>query len=195
MCQSAIADRGRPGKAAGRRRAGSFSQVGGCMRLKDRVAIVTGGSQGIGEAIARRFAAEGAKVAILNRDQKKAAAVVVSIREAGGEALAVQADIGRVGQIEAAVTNVVDAYGTVHILVNNAGLYLMSRLGETTEATFDAMIDTNLKAVFFLCQSVLPLFERQGHGKILNIGSIFGNDGYPQLSGLLRHQGGDRAAD
>jgi NAD(P)-dependent dehydrogenase (short-subunit alcohol dehydrogenase family) len=149
------------------------------MRLKDRVAIVTGGSQGIGEAIARRFAAEGAKVAILNRDQKKAAAVIASIRQAGGEALAVQADIGRVGQIEAAVTHVVNEYGTVHILVNNAGLYLMSRLGKTTEATFDAMIDTNLKAVFFLCQSVLPVFERQGRGKIINIGSIFGHDGYP----------------
>jgi NAD(P)-dependent dehydrogenase (short-subunit alcohol dehydrogenase family) len=149
------------------------------MRLKDRVAIVTGGSQGIGESIARRYAAEGAMVAILNRDQKKAATVVASIREAGGEALAVQVDIGRVAQIEAAVTSVVHAYGTVHILVNNAGLYLMSRLGETTEATFDAMIDTNLKAPFFVCQSVLPVFERQGHGKIINIGSIFGHDGYP----------------
>jgi NAD(P)-dependent dehydrogenase (short-subunit alcohol dehydrogenase family) len=148
------------------------------MRLKDRVAIITGGSQGIGEAIARRFAVEGAKVAILNRDQKKAAAVVASIREAGGEALAIQTDIGRVEQIEPAVTRVVDAYGTVNILLNNAGLYLMSRLGETTEAAFDAMIDTNLKAVFFLCQSVLPVFERQGHGKIISVGSIFGHDGY-----------------
>lgn len=165
------------------------------MRLKDRVAIVTGGSQGIGKSIARRYAAEGAKVAILNRDQKKAATVVASIREAGGEALAVKADIGCVGEIETAVASVVQAYGTVHILVNNAGLYLMSRLGETTEDTFDAMIDINLKAPFFLCQSVLRVFERQGHGKIINIGSIFGHDGYPQLSGLLRHEGGDRTAD
>jgi NAD(P)-dependent dehydrogenase (short-subunit alcohol dehydrogenase family) len=149
------------------------------MRLKDRVAIITGGSQGIGEAFARRFAAEGAKVAIVNRNQKKAAAVVDSIRASRGEAIAVQADIAHVGEIDAAVAQVVDAYGAVHILVNNAGLYLMSRLGQTTEAAFDAMIDVNLKGVFFLCQSVLPIFERQGHGKIINIGSIFGHDGYP----------------
>jgi uncharacterized protein Veg len=89
---------------------------------------------GIGAAFARRFAAEGAKVAIVNRDQKKAGAVIDSIRASGGEAITVEADIGRVGEIEAAVTRVVEAYGTVHILLNNAGLYLMSRLGQTTEA-------------------------------------------------------------
>jgi NAD(P)-dependent dehydrogenase (short-subunit alcohol dehydrogenase family) len=148
------------------------------MRLKGRVAIITGGSQGIGEAFARRFAAEGAKVAIVNRDQKRAAAVVDSIRASNGEAIAVQADIGHVGEIDAAVAQVVEAYGVVHILLNNAGLYLMSRLGQTTEAAFDAMINTNLKGAFFLCQSVLPVFEREGRGKIINVGSIFGHDGY-----------------
>ena len=149
------------------------------MRLRDRVVIITGGSQGIGEAFARRFAGEGAKVAIVNRDQKKAAAVVNSIRRAGGEAMAVQADVGRVADIDAAVRHVVDAYGTVHVLINNAGVYLMSRLGDTTEETFDAMVNVNFKGVFFFCQSVLPIFERQGHGKIINVGSIFGHDGYP----------------
>jgi len=149
------------------------------MRLKDRVAIITGGSQGIGAAFARRFAAEGAKVAIVNRDRNKAAAVVDSIRASGGAAITVEADIARVGEIESAVARVVEAYGTVHILLNNAGLYLMSRLGQTTEAAFDAMIGTNFKGVFFLCQSVLPVFEREGRGKIINVGSIFGHDGYP----------------
>jgi len=149
------------------------------MRLRDRVAVITGGSQGIGEAFARRFAAEGAKVAILNRDQKKAAVVVDAIRASGGEALAIQADVARVGDIDAAVAQVVATYGTVHILLNNAGVYLMSRLGQTTEEAFDTMVDVNFKGVFFLCQRVLPVFERQGSGKIINIGSIFGNDGYP----------------
>lgn len=149
------------------------------MRLRDRVVIITGGSQGIGEAFARRFAGEGAKVAIVNRDQKKAAAVVSSIRRAGGEAMAIQANVGRVADIDAAVRHVVDAYGTVHVLINNAGVYLMSRLGDTTEETFDAMVNVNFKGVFFFCQSVLPIFERQGHGKIINVGSIFGHDGYP----------------
>lgn len=107
------------------------------MRLKGRVAIVTGGSQGIGAAFSRRFAAEGAKVAIVGRNPEKTAAVVNSIRQTGGEALAVQADVGRVCDLDPAVAQVTDACGTVHILVNNAGSYFLSPLGGTTEATFD----------------------------------------------------------
>jgi NAD(P)-dependent dehydrogenase (short-subunit alcohol dehydrogenase family) len=145
------------------------------VKLKGRVAIVTCGSQGIGAAFAHRFAAEGARVAIVGRDPEKAAVVVDSIRRTGGDALAVLADVGRVRDLDPAVARVVDAYGTVHILVNNAGSYFLSPLGGTTEGTFNAMIDTNLKGV----QSLLPVFERQGHGKIINVGSIFGHDGFP----------------
>lgn len=152
------------------------------MRLSGQVAIVTGGSQGIGEALARRYAAEGAKVAILNRTERKAQAVVETIRAAGGEAAAFRADISRVSEIERAVAHVVEEYGTVDILVNNAGAYLMSPIGSTTEDTFDVMFNTNVKGAFFLCQSVLPVFARKGHGKIVNIGSIFGHDGFPGSS-------------
>jgi NAD(P)-dependent dehydrogenase (short-subunit alcohol dehydrogenase family) len=149
------------------------------MRLKDRVAIVTGGSQGIGEAIARRYAAEGAKVAIVNRNAEKAGGVVAAIREAGGDATAFPADISRVPEIERIAAAVLKAYGTIDILVNNAGAYYLSPLGSTVEAEFAAMLDTNIKGVFFLCQAVLPEFERRKRGKIINIGSIFGNDGFP----------------
>jgi NAD(P)-dependent dehydrogenase (short-subunit alcohol dehydrogenase family) len=149
------------------------------MRLKDQVAIVTGGSQGIGEAIARRYAAEGVKVAIVNRKEDRAATVVTSIRAAGGEATAFAADISRVAEIDRMVAAVLDTYGTIDILVNNAGAYYLSPLGSTVEAEFDAMLDTNIKGVFFLSQAVLPEFERRGRGKIINIGSIFGNDGFP----------------
>src|ERR1700761_8153083 len=109
------------------------------MRLKGRVAIITGGSQGMGGAFARRFAAEGASVAIVNRDHSKAAAVVDSIRSSGGEALAVQADVARVSDIDAAAEQVVAAYGTVPILLNNAGVSLMAPLGGPTEEAFDTM--------------------------------------------------------
>ncbi len=152
------------------------------MRLKGQVAIVTGGSQGIGEALARRYAAEGAKVAILNRTEQKAMAVVEAIRAAGGAAAAFRADVSRISDIERAVARVVETYGTIDILVNNAGAYLMSPLGSTVEQAFDAMVNTNVKGTFFLCQSVLPVFERNGRGKIINIGSIFGNDGFPGSS-------------
>ena len=149
------------------------------MRLKGRVAIVTGGSQGIGEAIARRYAAEGASVAILNRNPGKAAEVVGAIRSDGGEATAIAADISRVAEIDRAVAEVLETYGAIDIVVNNAAAYLLSPLGGTTEEAFDVMIHTNVKAVFFLCQAVLPEFERRGRGKIINIGSIFGDGGFP----------------
>jgi NAD(P)-dependent dehydrogenase (short-subunit alcohol dehydrogenase family) len=152
------------------------------MRLQDRVAIITGGSQGIGEAFARRFAAEGAKVAILNRNAGKATAVVASIRESGGDAVGITADIGRIAEIDRAVTEVLERYGTIDILINNAGAYLLSPLGATGEEAFDAMFAANVKGLYFLCQSVLPEFERRGRGKIINIGSIFGNDGFPGSS-------------
>jgi NAD(P)-dependent dehydrogenase (short-subunit alcohol dehydrogenase family) len=149
------------------------------MRLKGKVAIVTGGSQGIGEALAKRYAAEGAKVAILNRNEAKAQSVVRAIQAAGGDAAAFRTDVSRVSDIERALANVVEKYGTLHILVNNAAAYLMSPLGATKEEAVDVMLGANVKGVFFLCQSVLPVFERNGGGKIINMGSIFGNDGFP----------------
>ena len=149
------------------------------MRLKGQVAVVTGGSQGIGEAVAKRYAAEGAKVAILNRNETKARSVVDAIQAAGGDASAFRTDVSRVSDIERAIAGVAEKYGTINILVNNAAAYLVSPLGGTTEETVDLMLTANVKGVFFLCQAVLPLFERNGSGKLINIGSIFGNDGFP----------------
>src|SRR5690242_7981143 len=94
------------------------------MKLKDRVAIVTGGSQGIGEAIAIRFAAEGAKVAIVYHNKEEAAARTVrDIISAGGVAHAIKADCSKIPAIEQMATNVAEAFGTVHILVNNAAVF------------------------------------------------------------------------
>ncbi len=149
------------------------------MQLKGQVAVVTGGSQGIGEALAKRYAAEGAKVAILNRNEAKARTVVQAIQTAGGEASAFKTDVSQVSEIKRAIAGVVDTFGKIDILVNNAAAYLMSPLGQTDEKAVDAMLDANIKGVFFLCQSVLPVFERNGSGKIINIGSIFGEDGFP----------------
>jgi NAD(P)-dependent dehydrogenase (short-subunit alcohol dehydrogenase family) len=149
------------------------------MRLKEKVVIVTGGSQGIGEAIVRRYAREGARVAILNRTVEKAHRVVDGITSEGGSAIAVRCDVCKQADREEAIAAVLNAFGTIDVLVNNAGAYLMSPLGDTNEETFDEMIATNLKAVFFLCQLVLPEFERTGRGKIINIGSIFGDRGFP----------------
>jgi NAD(P)-dependent dehydrogenase (short-subunit alcohol dehydrogenase family) len=153
------------------------------MRLKNQVAIVTGGSQGIGEAIARRYAAEGAKIAIVNRAVGKGQAIADSIRKVGGEAHAFAADLSKVTEIDRVVAAVLGAYGSVDILVNNAGAYFLSEVGKTKEAEFDEMLATNVKGVFFMCQALLPEFERRRRGKIVNIGSIFGHTGFPGSAG------------
>jgi NAD(P)-dependent dehydrogenase (short-subunit alcohol dehydrogenase family) len=149
------------------------------MRLEGKVAVITGGSQGIGEALARRYAREGAAVAILNRSHEAGLAVADSIAEQGGRAVAIACDVSRVDLLGDAVSAVHDALGPIDVLVNNAGAFVMSPLGGTDEEAFDLMIGANLKGVFFLCQEVLPDFEAAGRGKIINIGSIFGNDGFP----------------
>jgi NAD(P)-dependent dehydrogenase (short-subunit alcohol dehydrogenase family) len=96
--------------------------------------------------------------------------------------MAVACDVARVDQIESATARVLDTFGGIDVLVNNAGAYLMSPLGGTSEDAVQAMLDVNVKGVFFLCQAVLPAFERRGRGKIINIGSIFGHDGFPGSS-------------
>lgn len=150
------------------------------MGLEGRVVLVTGGSQGIGEAMARRFAAEGAGVAIVNRHQEAGAAVARAIERDGGRAVAVSCDVSKVDSLGEAVDAVHEALGPVDVLVNNAGAFVMSPLGGTDEDAFDLMIGANLKGLFFLSQAVLPDFEAAGRGKIINIGSIFGNDGFPE---------------
>ena len=150
------------------------------MRLAGKVALVTGGSQGIGEAIARAYAREGAAVAILNRQLDKGREVATSIAADGGKAIAVACDVSKLASMRAAVDEVRATLGPVSILVNNAAAYLLSPLGETTEEAIDTMIDANIKAVFLLSQIALADFETGGGGKIINIGSIFGHDGFPR---------------
>ena len=150
------------------------------MRLEGKVVVVTGGSQGIGEALARRYAREGAGVAILNREHSAGEAVASSIRDDGGTAVAIACDVSVVPALGAAVAAVHDALGPIDVLVNNAGAFVMTPLGGSDEAGFDLMIGANLKGLFFLSQEVLPDFEAAGRGKIINIGSIFGNDGFPE---------------
>jgi NAD(P)-dependent dehydrogenase (short-subunit alcohol dehydrogenase family) len=149
------------------------------VRLAGRVAIVTGGSQGIGEAIARAFAREGAAVAILNRTVEKGRQTAAAIVADGGKAEAVACDVSRFDSMRAALAEVHGRFGGVDILVNNAAAYFLTPLGDTREDAIDAMLDANIKGVFLLSQLVLPDFEKKGGGRIINIGSIFGHDGFP----------------
>ena len=144
-------------------------------RLENKVALVTGGSRGIGAAIARRLGEEGAAIAIVYRTDSAAAdAVVGHITAAGGIAAAFQCDVARPSEIVTMVAAALAEFGGIDILVNNAGIYLLNVPGETSEEIWDSQIDTNLKGVFFTAQAVLPQMKARGGGKIINIGSICG---------------------
>lgn len=154
-------------------------------RLEGKVAIVTGGSRGMGRGYSERFAAEGARVALVYLSNEEAAQdVLKSIEKAGGTAKAYRCDVTNPAEIETMVSSVVSDFGGVDILVNNAGIYLFTPAdGEgTTEEVWDRQINTNLKSTFFCCQAVVPHMKKRGGGKIINIGSIFGVDGYPGSS-------------
>jgi glucose 1-dehydrogenase len=152
------------------------------MKLKEKVVVVTGGSKGIGEALVLRYAAEGAHVAILSRNVQEGRKVADVVNTAGGTAIAFQCDIGSAVDRNTAILEIHKSLGRVNVLVNNAGTYKLSPFGLTTEDEFQGMVDVNLKGLFFLSQSLLPDFEAASAGKIINIASIFGNDGFPGSS-------------
>jgi NAD(P)-dependent dehydrogenase (short-subunit alcohol dehydrogenase family) len=161
------------------------------MRLKGKTAIITGGSQGIGEAIARRYAAEGAQVAIVySRNDAAAQRVVNDIVTAGGQAKAFKGNCASVDDIGRFVAEIGAAFGRIDILVNNAGTFLTVSVSETTEKIWDDQIDLNLKGTFFCTQKVLPFFRAQGAGKIINITSIAGVGAFPNCPAYCASKGG-----
>lgn len=160
------------------------------MRLKDKVAIVTGGGQGLGEAFCRRFAAEGAKLAVVDRNGDSARGVAQSIESAGGAAVAIRTDVSRVEQIDAMAREVVEAFGTVDILVNNAGILDVVGMDETTEEIWDRQVDVNLKGQFFCAKAVAPTMRRNGYGKIVNMSSIAGLGGFLSCIAYCASKGG-----
>jgi acetoin reductase-like protein len=149
------------------------------MKLKDKVAVVTGGAQGIGEAIVRAYAAEGARVVIADVAEDKAQALA---RDIGKDALAVRLDVRDAASIDAMVRTAVDRFGGIDILVNNAAVFDMEPVLETTEASFDRQFAINVKGMFFTLQAVARRMVEQGRGgKIINMSSQAGRRGEPLL--------------
>lgn len=143
-------------------------------RLKDKVAIVTGSSSGIGKAIALRFGQEGAKVIVAARRLQLCQQTVSRIRMQGGEALAIQTDIADERQVERLMTDTVGRYGRIDILVNNAGIGGGSRLAETSTETFDQVMTVNVRGTFFCCRAGFRQMKKQGGGVIINMSSVAG---------------------
>ncbi|NWF80826.1 MAG: 3-oxoacyl-ACP reductase FabG [Chloroflexi bacterium] len=144
------------------------------MRLKDKVAIVTGGGQGIGKVTALTFAREGAKVAVADINMTAAQAVADEICAADGQAKAIFLDVSRAESVEAAVRTVQETYGRIDVLVNNAGITRDARMQKMTEEQFDAVINVNLKGVWLCSKAVAPIMIAGGGGSIINAASVVG---------------------
>ncbi len=159
-------------------------------RLQDKIAIITGGSRGMGRGYCLRFAEEGALVAVVYHQRADAAQEVVdAITANGGRAKVFQCDVTKPAKIDVMVEAVAAAFGGVDILINNAGLYLLTPVEGTTETEWDRQLNTALKGPFFCIQAVVPHMKARGGGKIINIGSIFGEDGFPGSSGYCASKG------
>jgi NAD(P)-dependent dehydrogenase (short-subunit alcohol dehydrogenase family) len=143
--------------------------------LEGKTAAITGAARGIGRAIALRFAQAGAKVAVSDRELKDVQVVADEIKAAGGEALALQAHVGHLDQLEALVRQTVETFGRVDVMVNNAGTNPhFGPLLSADEGQVEKTLDVNLKGVFRGCKAVAPQMEKQGGGKIINMASVGG---------------------
>jgi len=161
------------------------------MRLPNKVAIVTGSSMGIGEAIAKRYAKEGAKVAVnFFKSKDKANGVVDAIKAEGGVAKAFKADVSKVSEIERLVSEVINEWDRIDILVNNAGVFHTVPVMETTEEIWDETLDLNLKGYFFAVKTLIPHWREIGGGKVVNISSIAGTGAFPNCPGYCASKGG-----
>ena len=148
--------------------------------LDGRAALVTGGSRGIGRAICLELARRGAKVAVNYQSNAAAAeSVVASIKEAGGEAIALAGDVSKADDAAAIVKATVDAFGSLDILVNNAGITRDGLLMRMSEEDWDAVHNTNLRGTFLMSKAVLREMLRQRWGRIINITSVVGIAGNP----------------
>jgi NAD(P)-dependent dehydrogenase (short-subunit alcohol dehydrogenase family) len=144
-------------------------------RVKGKVAIVTGGANGIGEATARLLAKEGAGVAIADIDDENGKRVVDEIKAAGGEAMYEHADIAVEAEVAKAFANIYEKYGRLHILVNNAGIASMGGPAhQGTVENFDRVIDVNLKGTFLCTRYAVPYILKTGPGSVVNVASIYG---------------------
>ena len=160
------------------------------MRLDGKVAIITGGTFGIGESTVRLFAKEGAKVVIAARNAEKGAKLVESIKAEGGEALFVKTDVSKEEDVESLVKKTVETYGKLDVLFANAGVGDMQDLHTCTIEEWNRTINVDLTGVFLCNKHAIPEMAKHGNGSIINCASILGHVGQVSVSAYAAAKGG-----
>jgi NAD(P)-dependent dehydrogenase (short-subunit alcohol dehydrogenase family) len=160
------------------------------MRLNGKVALITGGTSGIGSATAERFAAEGAAVVITGRNAERGEQLVATITANGGEALFIRSDVRFSEQCRQAVEQTLERFGKIDVLFNNAGVFHPKSIPECTEEEWDETIDSSLKGAFLMSKYVLPSMIEQGSGSIIHTSSGWGILGGDKAAAYCAAKGG-----
>jgi len=143
------------------------------MSLRNRVAVVTGGSRGIGRGIALRLAQDGARIAIAYRSNKTAAQLALrQLQAVGADCVAVETDISQSGRADQLISTVVDRFGRVDILVNNVGDFRWGTLVESSAGEWRTVFESNVMTVFYMCRAALPVMRKGRWGRIVNLGAV-----------------------
>lgn len=160
------------------------------MRLEGKVALITGGTSGIGSATARRFASEGAAVAITGRNSERGEKVIQAIVADGGQALFIRSDVRLAAECRQAVRKTLEHFGKIDVLFNNAGVFHPKTIPDCTEEEWDETIDSSLKGAFLMSKYVLPSMIERGSGSIIHTSSGWGILGGDKAAAYCAAKGG-----
>ncbi len=149
------------------------------MKLKNKVAVVTGATSGMGQGIAKLFAREGASVVVSGRNRERGEKTVNDIKKTKGKAIFISADVSKSEEVKQLIQQTVETFGKVNILIPNAGILGLGSVTDVAIKTWDETIDTNLNGVFYLCRFGIPEMIKQGGGTIVIIASIAGFKAFP----------------
>lgn len=160
-------------------------------RLKDKVAVITGAATGIGAATAELFSAHGSRVVIADINDQAGLAIAARIKEAGGDALFVRTDVSVTEEIHRLLDVVLQRHGRIDVLHNNAAYFGAEvPLVETTDLMWDKTMNVNLRSIFIACRAVIPVMLEQGHGVIINTGSVLSAVGAANFAAYIASKGG-----
>ncbi len=160
------------------------------MRLRDKIAIITGAGSGIGRATAIFFAKEGAKIVVADWSEEGGKETLKEIENQGGECIFIKTDVSKKEDVEEVKNECLEKFGRIDVLVNNAGIVKFAPFHETPEEDWDKIIDVNLKSVFLCSKAVIPEMLKQGKGKIINVASIAGFVGFDKIGPYCASKGG-----